>query len=301
MSDNKPISYVDFTTSFNTEEKCREHMFNIRWPNGFECPKCKNQKYYPIKRGNLYQCAACNYQASVTAGTVMDRSRIPLVKWFWAIYMVSTDKRGCSATVLTNKLNISYKTAWYLLKRIQTAMMEHDWDYILSGTVEVDDVFFGAADDGGKRGRGTDKAQVIVGLSLNEKGRPKYIKMETIANLTANTVGYFAASNIKTGSIISTDAYSSFNKLTDDGYEHLPKVYRPKEDKEHLKWLHTIVSNAKAFINGTYHGLDKKHLDFYLAEFCYRFNRRFEPGQLFVKLLHSCVVGVKFSYAELTV
>jgi len=214
--------------------------------------------------------------------------------------MVSTDKRGCSATVLANKLNISYKTAWYLLKRIQTAMMEHDWDYMLSGTVEVDDVFFGATDDGGKRGRGTDKAQVIVGLSLNEKGRPQYLKMETVVNLTANTVGYFTASNIKPGSVISTDAYSSFNKLTDDGYEHLPKVYRPKGDKDHLKWLHTIVSNAKTFINGTYHGLDRKHLDLYLAEFCYRFNRRFEPGLLFVKLLHSCVVGVKFNYAELT-
>jgi transposase-like protein len=230
----------------------------------------------------------------------MDKSRIPLAKWFWAIYMVGTDKRGCSATALSNKLDISYKAAWYLLKRLQMAMMERDWDYMLSGTVEVDDVFFGSADEGGKRGRGTDKTQVIVGLSLNEKGGPQYLKMESVNDLTKNTVGDFTTMNIVSGSTISTDAYSSYKHLRDEGYDHQPKIYNPKDDSDHLKWLHTIVSNAKAFINGTYHGLDKKHLDYYLAEFCYRFNRRFDIGQLFSKLLYSCVAGTKISYAELT-
>ena len=300
MSDHKQINFIDFTSTFNTEEKCREHLFNMRWPNGFECPKCKNNKYYPIKRGNLYQCTSCCYQASVTAGTVMDRSRIPLIKWFWAIYMVSTDKRGCSATVLFNKLDISYKTAWYLLKRLQMAMMEHDWNFMLSGTVEVDDAFIGSTDEGGKRGRGTDKTQVIVGLSLSEDGHPQYLKMESINNLTKSTVGNFICTNIVSGSTISTDAYSSYKHLCNEGYDHQPKIFNPKDDNDHLKWLHTIVSNVKAFINGTYHGLDKKHLDYYLAEFCYRFNRRFDIGQLFSKLLHSCVIGVKINYAELT-
>lgn len=295
----EPISFFDFVQRYDSEETCRTHLFQLRWPNGFICPKCSHNGHYPIERGNRYQCTSCRYQASVTVGTVMDKSHIPLVKWFWAIYLVSTDKRGCSATVLKSKLGIGYKSAWYLLKRIQKAMMERDWDYMLSGIVEVDDAFFGSADDGGKRGRGTSKTQVVVGLSLNEKGHPQYVKMETVSDLTADTVGAFAGANIVCGSTISTDAYSSYKQLCNIGYDHQPKKFTSKEDKEHLKWLHTIVSNAKAFINGTYHGLDEKHLDFYLAEFCYRFNRRFALDQLFNRLLFSCTVATKMSYAEL--
>jgi len=301
MSKHEPMSFFDFTQTFNTEEVCRNHLFSIRWPNGFECPKCKNDRYYEIKKRHHYQCTSCRHHTSVTAGTIMDKSHIPLVKWFWAIYMVGTDKRGCSATVLMKKLGIGYKSAWYLLKRIQTAMMERDWDYMLSGIVEVDDAFFGAADDdNGKRGRGTSKTQVIVGLSINGKGHPQYVKMEAVSNLKAETVGTFASTNIASGSTISSDAYSSYKRLSENGYNHKPKKFNPKEDKEHLKWLHTIISNAKAFINGTYHGLDEKHLNFYLAEFCYRFNRRFNIDLLFNRLLFSCTVGSKINYAELT-
>jgi transposase-like protein len=230
----------------------------------------------------------------------MDKSRIPLVKWFWAAYMVGCDKRGCSAKTLENKLDISYKSAWYLLKRLQTAMMERDWEYTLSGLVELDDAFFGATDEGGKRGRGTSKTQVVVGLSLTEKGHPKFAKMEIVDDLTADSIAMFTQNNIESGSTISTDAYSSYKQLKSNGYNHEPKIFNPKENKEHLKWLHTIVSNAKAFINGTFHGLDKKHLDFYLAEFCYRFNRRFKPDELLNRLLLSCIVGTKISYADLT-
>jgi len=115
------------------------------------------------------------------------------------------------------------------------AMMERDWDYMLSGTVEVDDVFFGSADEGGKRGRGTDKTQVIVGLSLNEKGRPLYLKMESVNDLTKTSVGNFTSMNIVSGSTISTDAYSSYKHLRDEDYDHKPKKYNPKDDSEHLK------------------------------------------------------------------
>jgi len=298
MLKQEPISFFEFVQRYNSEEKRRDHLFNLRRPEGFSCPKCSNEGYYPIKRGHRYQCTACRYQASVTAGTVMDKSHIPLVKWFWAIHMVSTDKRGCSATVLMNKLGLGYKSAWYLLKRLQTAMMEEEWNHMLSGIIEVDDAFFGTADDeGGKRGRGTSKAQVVVGLSLNGKGHPQYLKMSVVNDLTAETVGSFAALNIDSGSTISTDAYSSYKQLSNFGYNHQPKIFNPKDDKDHLKWLHTIVSNAKAFINGTFHGLDEKRLDFFLAEFCYRFNRRFSLDFLFINLLSSCLVGSKFSYA----
>jgi transposase-like protein len=171
---------------------------------------------------------------------------------------------------------------------------------MLSGIVELDDAFFGAADEGGKRGRGTTKVSVLVGLSINEKGHPQYIKVEVADNMTADTVNAFVEANVVSGSTLSTDAYSSYKQLQERGYEHCPKIFNPKEDKEHLKWLHTAVSNAKAFINGTYHGLDRKHLPLYLAEFCYRFNRRFKPHELFNRLLYSCLVSEKIDFAVLT-
>jgi transposase-like protein len=300
MAKQEAVSFFEFIEKFDTEAKCREHLFKLRWPNGFKCPKCGNESYYHIKRGNHYQCRACRYQATVTAGTVMDKSHIPLVKWFWAAYLISTDKRGCSAMSLKKQLGIGYKSAWYLHKRLQTAMMERDWEYALSGTVELDDSFFGAADGGGKRGRGTGKSKVVVGLSLNREGHPKYAKMEVVENLASDSIAWFAQNNIKPGSSISTDAYSSYKRLSENGYLHEPKVFSSKDDKKPLKWLHTIVSNAKAFINGTFHGLDKKHLQFYLSEFCYRFNRRFVPEELFNSLLVSSIAGMKVRFAELT-
>ena len=263
MSTQAPISFFEFTKRFNSEEACREHLFALRWPDGFICPKCGNDAYYKIEKRHLYQCKACKHQTTVTAGTIMDKTHIKLEKWFWAIYLVSTDKRGHSAKALERELNIGYKSAWYLLQRIRTAMMQQEYNQILSGIAEVDDAFFGAADDNGKRGRGTGKTQVVVGLTLTEKENPGYLKMEVVKDLTSDTVAAFAEANIESGSTISTDAYRSFNQFKRNGYDHRPKVFNPKEDKEHLKWLHTIVSNAKAFINGTFHGLDEKHLHFY--------------------------------------
>ena len=300
MHKESAVSFFEFKEKFKDEETCRNHLFKLRWPTGFVCPRCGSTRYSTIKTRNHYQCLSCRYQSSVTAGTVMDRTHLSLEKWFWAIYLVANDKRGYSATALHKQLGIGYKSAWYLLQRIRKAMMERDWDYVLSGIVELDDAFFGSANENGKRGRGTSKTPVLVGLSLNEKGNPKYIKMEVAENMKSDSITYFADLNIADGSTISTDAFRSYNQLQNEGYDHHPKIFNPKEDSGHLKWLHTIVSNAKAFINGTYHGLDKKHLPFYLSEFCYRFNRRFIPGRIFDKLLVSCVNAAKISYAELT-
>ena len=300
MDNQTPNNLIEFVKKFNNADICREHFFNLRWPNGFVCPKCSHDLYYKIEKRHLYQCKSCKHQTTVTAGTVMDKTRIPLDKWYLAVYLASTDKRGYSAKALERELKIGYKTAWYLLQRIRTAMMQEEFNRILSGIVEVDDAFFGGADNNGKRGRGTGKTQVIIGLMLNEQGYPETLKMEVVNDLTSDTVAAFAENNIKSSSTISTDAYKSYRQFKKDGYIHQPKIFNPKDDREHLKWLHTIVSNAKVFINGTYHGLDKKHLHFYLSEFCYRFNRRFQPNMLFEKLLYSCSISSKITFAELT-
>lgn len=187
-----------------------------------------------------------------------------------------------------------------MLHRIRKAMANRDSDYNLDGIIELDDAYFGSTDEGGKRGRGTTKSKVVVGLSLNSKGRPQYLKMQVVDNLKKETIAEFAQNYIKGGSTISSDAYRSYCQLIKEGYKLEAKVFNPKENPEHLKWLHTMVANAKAFINGTFHGLDKKHLQQYLNEFCFRFNHRWFSGELFNRIVNACITSSKFIYTELT-
>ena len=129
----------------------------------------------------------------------------------------------------------------------------------------------------------------MVGLSINEKGHPEYLKMKVVDNLKGQTIVDFALAHIAEGSTLSSDAYRSYRKLQDEDFCHEAKDFNPREDSEHLKWLHTIIGNAKAFISGTYHGLGGKHLQSYLDEFCYRFNRRSFSGEIFNRVLYSCL------------
>jgi len=301
MAEQKAMSLLEFQERFGSEEACREHLYKMRWSKGYVCPKCGavDEPFY-IKSRKLYQCRHCNHQASVTAGTVMEKTRIPLRKWFWAMFLMSNDKRGCSAKQLSVELELCYSSAWFLCHRIRSAMGERDTQYVLSGYIEADDAFFGAPTSNGKRGRGTDKSVVLVGLSLNEKGRPQYAKMQVSPNVKGETVTAFAQENIQQGAYIATDGYASYKILSEKGFMHEGKICDPVSDPEHLKWLHIVISNAKAFIAGTYHGLAKKHLQRYLDEFCYRFNRRKFSLQHFDRTLFACCCASILPYAELT-
>jgi transposase-like protein len=301
MAQQKAMSLLEFQEQFNSEDACREHLYRMRWPEGFVCPKCRAlSEPFHIKSRNLHQCKHCNHQTSVTAGTVMEKTRIPLVKWFWAMFLMSHDKRGCSAMQLSTELKLCYSSAWFLCHRIRSAMGERDTQYVLSGCIEADDAFFGAPTSNGKRGRGTDKTVVLVGLSLNEKGHPQYAKMQVSPNVQGETIASFAEENIEQGATIASDGYASYRILSEKGFIHEGKICNPVSDPEHLKWLHTIISNVKVFIAGTYHGLGEKHLQRYLDEFCYRFNRRKFTLQHFDRTLFACIFAPKLSYAELT-
>lgn len=151
----------------------------------------------------------------------------------------------------------------------------------------------------GKRGRGTDQTPVLVGVSLNKQGAPQYVKMQVIPDIKGKTLVEFAKQHIEPGSTISSDAYRSYNALAEE-YNHQPIKFNVKDDPDHLKWLHTMISNAKAFIGGTFHGLDSKHLQSYLSEFCFRTNRRQFEGQMFNRLLAACVSTDTVIYSELT-
>jgi len=298
MASQERMSLVEFMERYATEDACEKQLFSMKWPNGYICERCGHNAHFTVttRRLSLFTCKNCRYQATVTVGTVMEKTRTDLRKWFLAIYMVATDKRGVSGMQLTRDLGISYPTAWTMLQKIRSAIGEHDARYKLGGIVEVDDTYFGGPDTGGKHGRGTDKTQVAVGVSLTEDGRPLYAKMEVIPNLNGEILLDFARRNIVPGATIRTDALRVNNKLA-ESFSHEPHPFDPNGD--HLKWLHIIVSNAKAFIQGTFHGLDDGHLQRYLNEFCYRLNRRFFQGQGFLRLLSCCATSPPMTYREL--
>jgi DNA-directed RNA polymerase subunit RPC12/RpoP len=190
------MTIIEYQQNFGTEEQCRQYLFEKRWSKGYKCPKCGHDKFFDIQSRNLYQCKACNHQASVTAGTIMDKTRTPLVKWFMAFYFMSEDKHGISALSLKNKIGVAYYTAWTMCQKIRYAMGERDKNYKLNGIVELDEAFFGAPAEGGKRGRGADKTAVFVSISLSDEGKPKYAKMEVTDSVDGASALKYAEMNI---------------------------------------------------------------------------------------------------------
>ena len=293
------MTLIEFTNAYGTEEQCREYLYKVRWPNGYLCPKCGNNAHYDIKCRNLYQCKSCNHQASVTAGTIMDKTQTPLVKWFLAFYFMASDKRGISALALKERIGVAYYTAWSMCHKIRHAMGEKEEAGTLNGVIELDDAFFGAPTEGGKRGRGTDKTAVLVSVSLTEEGKPCHAKMRVVDAVDEESISTFADECIDKGSEVRTDGFRAYSPLSEMGYRLRQKTFNPKKTSLHLHWLHIIISNAKSFISGTFHGLDRGYLQRYLSEFCFRFNRRWVPGDLFDSLINASVRSHKIPCYEL--
>lgn len=170
------MSIIEFQKTYDTEDKCREELFKMRYPKGFKCSKCECTEYYYLKSRGKYQWKNCKHQS----GTVMDKSHLKLTVWLWAIYLFSNDKRDLSACYISQVLKLPYKPAWFVLQRLRYAMEERENKYMLSGTVELDDTYVGAPTKGKKRGWGTEKMKVITALSKDENGKPQYLKGVTI-------------------------------------------------------------------------------------------------------------------------
>ena len=288
MRTKKELSLREYMSKFSDEEACIDFLKEKKWPNGFICPKCGATQAYYLKTTRRYQCKCCKHQTSVTANTIMHRSHLPLTVWFMAFYFVACDKRGISAVSLAAKVDVCYETAWYMLYRIRKAMDQREHQYILAGVLEMDDSYFGAKIKG-KRGRAAGNQSVMVAVSKTESGKPGFLKMQVVDNVQRASVRDFLAKNIAQGSTVETDSYRSYIQPLREGYNQISEDFSP--DTEHLLWIHTIIGNAKAFLNGTYHGTCTKHLQMYLSEFCYRFNRRDFHGEIFDHLIAAAALA----------
>ncbi len=297
MGQQRGISFKEFRQRFQTEEACEAYLFERRWADGFVCPKCGGTGCYQLRGRREYLCKHCHRQSSVTAGTVLHRTHLPLTVWFWAIYLVARDKRGISAVQLSRELEIAYSSAWYLLHRLRKAMGQGDQDYVLSGIVELDDAYFSAPKSNGKRGRGTEKASALVMVSLSEQGHPRFFNIQ-VSTLDAAAVSAVTQRTVRPGSEIHSDALGSFHAALREGYDHHYQVF--DKDSGALRWVHTLISNLKSFLLGTYHGLGEKPLQLYFDEFSFRFNRRFWPDQLFPRLVCAVPASNILGYVDLT-
>ncbi len=298
MSNYGEISFFEFQERFVTEDDCFQYLKKLRWPDGFSCPQCGHTEAYFMKRRKVFQCKNCRHQTFVTVNTIFHRTHVPLRKWFWAIFLVGTDKRGCSAKRLEKLIGVHYATAWLMIHKIRRAMKDRDALYKLSNFIEMDDSYFGGSVSG-KRGRGAiNKSTVIVAVERHGYSAG-YAAMEVIESMHSRHLRDFALRTVEEEQTIHTDDYPSYRVL-DTAFDHLGETVKPYEAMEKLPWVHILIGNAKNFIRGTYHGVSHKHLQSYLSEFCYRFNRRFNELQITDRLLTACLNTSTITYAELT-
>ena len=296
------IDFFQFQKRFMTENRCINFLLHQRWKNGFICPKCKHTDGYFIKTRLLYQCKSCKYQVSVTAGTVFHRTRTPLRKWFWMIYFMTQSKHSYSVSGLQRLLKIpGYNTAWSMAQKIRKAMSDREATYKLAGLVEMDDSYFGARRAPGKRGRGADKkSKVIVSVQLNGEHNPVFATMNVVPKVDSENIKVTAANTIENGSTIKTDSWPAYNAVKELGFQHWRiLIGDPQKASELMPWVHTIIANCKGVLRGTHHGVSGKHLQYYLAEFCYRLNRRFDQLKLFDRSITACLSTGTITYSEL--
>jgi len=295
------MDFFQFQKRFSREDSCWKHLVKLRWPDGFVCPRCGHNKAGFHSKRKLLQCKGCRYQASATAGTIFHRTKIPLRKWFWFIFLMSSQKTGVSIQGLQKLLGIkSYRSAWTMAHKVRKAMADRDASYQLANLVEMDDSYFGPSGRG-QRGRGT-KGKVPVVVAVENRGKkPGFAAMRVVDNLKSVHIAHFAQEKIKEQQTLRTDGYVSYYCLSDYGYELDMRIVGngPNASKE-LPWVHTLIANVKSMLRGAHHGVSLKYLQRYLDEFCYRFNRRYWPSQLFNRLLKAALVTPAVTYEELS-
>ena len=282
-----PQSVSEFQAWFGTEEACLRYLIDSRWPDGYCCPRCGHGEAYELTSRAVMKCRKCGYQASVTAGTVMHASRLPLPQWFWAAYLVATHTPGISAVQLQRQLGLKrYETAWAMLQKLRRAMVRPERDRI-TGTVEVDDAYVGGLEKGrrGGRQRGSSKAIVVAAVEIRGHGSGR-IRLGVVPNVSGDSLVGFVEGAVAPGSIVLTDGWMGYVPLMKKGYDHQPKTQGAGENAAKLlPRVHRVFSNLKTWLKGTHHGVGRKHLPHYLNEFAFRFNRRRTPMAAFQTLL----------------
>ena len=286
MVEDYPKTLMEMEDRFRTEAACVEYLRQLRWPQGFICPRCEAREAWHTARG-LFHCRRCDTETSVTAGTLLHRTRKSLRLWFRAMWHITDQKFGANALGLQRVFDLgSYHTAWQWLHKLRRAMVRPHRDR-LHGIIEVDETYVGGQKSG-KRGRGA-AGKALVGIAVEDKGKEGIgrVRLQHLENASGDCLGPFVAGVADPASTIRTDDWSGYNRLASDGFHH---VVVPSKD---LKLAHLIAALLKRWLLGTYQGAVRpSHLAYYLDEYTFRFNRRTCAfrGKLFCRLVQQAMM-----------
>lgn len=289
---------------FSTEEACRSYLVRLRWPNGFLCGRCGNLEAWERGRG-LLRCRACKTDVSVTSGTIFHGSHIPLRVWFRAMWGITNQKSGISAAGLQRALGFgSYRTAWTCLHKLRRAMVRPGRDH-LRGKTEVDEIIVGGVEKRkGRRELGKTKALVVVAVEAKGRGGIGRIRLRRIPDASGESLLGFVKESVIPGAVVITDGWPPYVGLGNLGYIHRPRVVRTSEKQAStlLPRVHRVAALLKRWLLGIHQGrVSREHLEYYLDEFTFRFNRRSSRhrGKLFYRLVQQAVAIDPVPYRSL--
>ena len=299
-----PRTYREFVDMLPDDQACSDYLARLRWPNGFCCPACGGVASAWRQTRNRLVCSTCRHQTSVTAGTIFEKTRTALTTWFEAAWHVTTAKNGLSAKTFERTLGTRYRVAWTILQRYRVAMVRSERER-LSGRVEVDETLIGGTKKGGKRGRGTSKSIVLIAVEVK---RPKgfgRVRMRHVPDASAASLLPFVGHVVTPAAIVMTDGWKGYNNLSSRGYNHTITIQSASDDPAHVSMpgVHRISSLLKRWLLGTHQGASTpNHLQSYLEEFTFRFNRRNADsrGLVFRRLLEQSVVTDPVTEANVT-
>ncbi len=300
------MTLPELNRNFSTDDECREILIKLRWPEGVDCPRCRNKNVWWVNSRKQFTCSECSYQFSVTTGTIFNDSHLPLPMWFFAVLLICEAKKGMSASQLKRTLwgqnKGSYKTAWYLCHRIRAAMATAE-ENMLYGTVEIDETYIGSRNRGGPRGRSLENKQVVVGIK-QRGGELRFFKAEDVK---AGTLARYIKENVSEDvDVIMTDEYPTYAFAVE-------RAGQPKEKHKTIKHkaglyvdgdittngIESAFSLLKRGIIGSWHKVSAKHLPVYLEEMTFRFNRR-NSKTLFVDTLRHMITADPLTFEALT-
>lgn len=290
----KGLSLREFMAGYGTEEQCIEAVCKARWRDGFVCPECGSVRHWRLARG-LFQCQECRHQTSPTAGTIFQGTKLPLTVWFQAMHLLTQGKHSVSALELKRQIGVCYETAWAVKQKLMQVMLEREEKTVLSGRIEVDDAYVGGERHEGKRGRGAaGKTPFVVAVMTNPDHPDSvlHMRMKALKHVNTRELREWFASGFVKGSKVLTDGLSAYNFLDGDGFEHeahvMPGGWRSGKHPL-FPWVNTVLGNLKGNLTGVTRWISRAHLDRYLAEFSYRFNRRFDLKSVLPRLLTAAV------------
>lgn len=285
----RAIDFIEWQSRFGTEEACLEAIASHRWRHGFRCPVCDHDKAWVLTRRRLRSCRQCGHQTSPTAGTLFENTRLPMRKWFAAIYLMTSDKGGISAERLRKTIGVTWRAAQRMLDKLRAAMADRDADYTLLDMVELDDCFIGGVDRGGKRGRGSRrKRPVLMAVGTTTDGRATFMKAQAVERVGHPFVARFGR-GIDPSAKVRSDAYTGLRRIA-DSHDWEPRVTPAAKVDEWLPMVHRVIANLKRFLMGTFHGVSNPYLQKYIDEFVFRFNRRAWEPQLPFRLLEAAAI-----------